>query len=129
MTKFTVSKELARTLLQGWCEQSNREVGCYEAMLPFVANEDDARILTLFSHWSSDLTVVFGTAAHIRLTIERTDDHYHVVDTGSPPLHLKQPYWSPGTLEWVRRYKKYKWVPGKWEEGFQEEETEEGPVK
>lgn len=121
-------KELARLILQGWCDHSNALSQCKpgdppirveDAYAKLVDNPADAETLSLFSHWSNDLTSIFGTAAHIRLTLEVVNDRWEVKDVPDPVIaagaSLEDYYWSCGTYEWSSDLKAMVWRTGRWE--------------
>lgn len=120
-------KELARLILQGWCAANNTaedERQNYEDYYrPLVEHEADAHLLALFGHWSNDLLSIFGTAPHIRLCIEVSDDgKWTVRDVPDPVIadgrKLEDYYWSCGGYKWDGD--KMVWETGSWQLGLEE---------
>lgn len=116
-------KELARLILQGWCDNNNtaederRPLEEYYADL--VTTTDDACILALFGHWCNDLLSIFGTAPHIRLTTEiSADGKWTVQDVPDPVIQEgtdpKDYYWSSSTYEWDEAKQDMVPRPGEW---------------
>lgn len=117
-------KELARIILQGWCDRNNTAESERQQMedyyRPLVnGNEDNARIVALFGEWANDLMSIFGSAPHIRLTIEVSEDGKWTVE--DVPNLVIQPdttpddyYWSCGEYRWDEKLQDMTWRRGKW---------------
>lgn len=116
-------KELARLILQGWCDSNNTPEDerqplehYYEQLTPI---KEDAHVLALFGHWGNDLMSIYGTAPHIRLTTEISADRkWSVRDVPDPVIAegttLDDYYWSSSTFEWDADKRDMVPVPGKW---------------
>lgn len=114
-------KELARLILQGWCDSNNNSADeqqlehYYEQLTP---NKEDAHTLALFGHWSNDLMSIYGSAPHIRLTVEVVDGKWLIEDVPDPVIQdgctLEDYYWSCGTYEWDAGKQDMVWRRGEW---------------
>ena len=131
-------KELPRLILQGWCDRNNTAEDerqplehYYEQLTPV---EDDAHALALFSEWANDLMSIYGSAAHIRLTIEVSDDgKWTVQDVPDPVIQanttLDDYYWSCGTYEWDAEKQDMVWRGGEWRLCLEAQDRLEGRAK
>lgn len=109
-------KELARVMIQGWCDQLNDGAESYseEYYKKLTSNEYDATILAVMGHWGDDLLSIFAEAPHIRLTAHRVDNKWVVVDVPEPPSG--DYYWERGGYRWSKEKNDMVYSLGEWVE-------------
>jgi hypothetical protein len=111
---------LLRAIFSGWCDKNNapeEERGCDELgqrkpdehfFIPHTSTEEEAQLLSLFSHWSNDLLCI---AASFGVTMEYEPEKGFYVGDADPKPEGNY-YYSPGEMQWDDG--RYLWQPGEW---------------